>query len=509
MNTETSQKIWRWSRRLLVALAVLVTLAAGLIVEENGRSKHAWETYRQSAEARGERFDWSLFGTNALTAEQNFFKAPIFAPLFMAEWDDQKLEWKPLPTNTVDRLKMSVYRSDGSSPKGPGGAWDRARLTQLASWQEYYRNSATNHRNEFPVSAQTNSPASDVLLALSKYDSAIEELRVAGERPTSRIGDYSGGNAQKIGLLLRYLPAIKGCAQVLQLRAIAELADQKSTAALADVQLLLRLDAALRQEPLLIAHLVSLAVTSITLQPIYEGLAQHRWTEVQLAQLQIALAERDYLADFQRTMTGERAFTFETLENQRLTREYKSIQTVGQQSKVVTTSLRLMPSAFFYQNELTLARLNDQFARTLVDVTNHLVSPTRVHQTDQEINTELHSYNPYKVMAAQVCPAFSKGILKFALLQAWLDLAQTGCALERFRLAQGHYPVTLSELSPRFLTGIPHDLINGLPLHYQRTVEGKFILYSVGWDETDDGGQIRETKSGGFDREHGDWVWKY
>jgi hypothetical protein len=56
-------------------------------------------------------------------------------------------------------------------------------------------------------------------------------------------------------------------------------------------------------------------------------------------------------------------------------------------------------------------------------------------------------------------------------------------------------------------------------LHYRRTEDppspgsgaasGKFLLYSVGWNETDDGGQIALKKDGSEDRENGDWVWQY
>ena len=38
---------------------------------------------------------------------------------------------------------------------------------------------------------------------------------------------------------------------------------------------------------------------------------------------------------------------------------------------------------------------------------------------------------------------------------------------------------------------------------YRRMGDGKFLLYSVGWNETDDGG----TASDKMDQ--GDWVWQY
>ena len=47
----------------------------------------------------------------------------------------------------------------------------------------------------------------------------------------------------------------------------------------------------------------------------------------------------------------------------------------------------------------------------------------------------------------------------------------------------------------------------GQPLHYRRTVDGDFLLYSVGWNETDDGGITLLDKGGGMDKAKGDWVW--
>ena len=47
------------------------------------------------------------------------------------------------------------------------------------------------------------------------------------------------------------------------------------------------------------------------------------------------------------------------------------------------------------------------------------------------------------------------------------------------------------------------------PLHYRRTADGQFALYSVGWNETDDGGVVGLNKDGGVDINQGDWVWRY
>jgi hypothetical protein len=88
-------------------------------------------------------------------------------------------------------------------------------------------------------------------------------------------------------------------------------------------------------------------------------------------------------------------------------------------------------------------------------------------------------------------------------------LARVACALERYRLAHGQYPETLDVLAPQYIGKLPHDIINGQPLHYRRTDDGQFVLYSVGWNETDDDGTVVFLKSGSaVDRDKGDWVWK-
>jgi len=44
---------------------------------------------------------------------------------------------------------------------------------------------------------------------------------------------------------------------------------------------------------------------------------------------------------------------------------------------------------------------------------------------------------------------------------------------------------------------LPHDVVTGDSLKYRRTADGRFLLYSVGWNEKDDDG----------DSDKGDWVW--
>jgi hypothetical protein len=523
MNDKPKSKLrWRLLRWGLIALAILVTLAAVLVTEENWRGKRAWQNYQREAEARGERFEWSALMPGNGSSSSAITNAPALTNFVMIEFDERtgevlkmggtnlndfmkknaNLVRKPRETNFLGQRMFHVTRENGSSPKQTGD-WIKGELTDLKAWQTYYRTPPTNALDEFPVAPQPQTPARDVLLALSKYDTAIEELRSV----TNEMFCFFAGNKLDehfITASMEYFSMTKGRCQVLQLRSVAELTEAES-AALDDIKLLLRLNRELCQMPLLIAHLVGIAETTMTLQPIYEGLVQHRWKEDQLVELEHALAATDILSNYPRAMRGERAFAITSLEDQRITREIKYPDV--DPGKTKTISLRWMPAAYFYQNKLAFARMCEQFILPLVDLTNRTVLPTAWNKASADVRAKMKPYSPYQAQAAMLFPGVAASVKKFAAVQSQIDLTRVACALERFHLAHGSYPETLAALAPKFLENIPHDLINGQPLHYRREGE-KFILWSVGWDEKDDGGNIVLTKGGGVDRDKGDWVWK-
>ena len=71
-------------------------------------------------------------------------------------------------------------------------------------------------------------------------------------------------------------------------------------------------------------------------------------------------------------------------------------------------------------------------------------------------------------------------------------LVVTALALERYRRRHGRYPDTLADLVPELLKAPPVDFMDGQPLRYRLTQDGHFVLYSVGLDCVDNGGQMRQ-----------------
>jgi hypothetical protein len=522
LGARWSFRSWRNFRRLLIGLAILATLVAALVTEEDWRGRHDWESYKLQLEAKGEKLDWQAFVPPPVPNDQNFFCAPIVAEALNVESNENTIGSTPRATAPVNPLKFDIYRGDSANWPSHGGNWQKGTFTDLAEWQKYFRTydaTPAGRTNGFPVSAQPQSPAADVLLALSVFNPPLEELRQASLRPAARLPlNYSNG-FEDTGKVLPWLAQEKRCAQLLQLRTSAELQDNQSEAALQDVKFALRLIDTLRSQPFLISHLVRIAMQAIALQPIYEGLAQHRWNDAQLASLEAALGQKNYLADFQFATRGERTCAIATFELQRHTRETKSYAIENGSEIGITNSLRWMPSAYFYQNEIAFARMYEQLVLPLVDLTNRTVSLAAYRTDEVDITNMMKHYSPYTVQALMAFPAVGRSVQKFAIIQAQVDLARVACALERYRLAHGEYPESLDALAPQFIEKVPHDIINGQPLHYRRMGDqpsqgsgpagGTFVLYSVGWNEKDDDGVVAFRKgSSNVDPEKGDWVWK-
>ena len=121
------------------------------------------------------------------------------------------------------------------------------------------------------------------------------------------------------------------------------------------------------------------------------------------------------------------------------------------------------------------------------------------------------------LILVRLMPGFSRAQSSCERYLGGRDGVVVGIALELYHRRHGQYPASLSELTPELLPAIPADRITGDPVKY-RLIDGKPLVYSVGADRVDDGGQRPERKgrlsrcspaSWGEDAAaipHGDWL---
>jgi hypothetical protein len=530
-------------KRTLFTLACFATLIALFYAEENWRGKHDWNKFKRAWEAKGERFDWQSIVPSPVPDNENF----AFSPVWIAE---DKLNFQSDPKRAEawygDRiysdevagifplLPVSTSTVVGTNmwklPEPPGnlGAWMSGNFLDLKPFQTYYRDlGKRNPVAQIIIAPQPQTPAQDVLLALSKFDPVIEQLRRDSAKPYSRFPlQYDDEN--KGAILLPHLAAEKRIAQVLQLRAVAELQNGESEKAFDDVKLLLRVADASHTESILISQLVRIAIFNYALQPIWEGLANHQWSDAQLAELDAELAKLDFVADSKFILRGERNFGIANIEFLRHPHDLNSHRALlsyfaplfyvfrewsgdSESGSFQMLALALGPSGWLDQNELFVAQFNTKWCLPVVDADAKTILPVKVRLIDDAQKQTLRQKTPENVLGFMLLPPLGNSIKKFAYAQSATDLARVALALERYRLANGNYPESLDALAPKFISEMPHDVIGGESLKYRRDSNGQFVLYSVGWNERDDGGAVvfKKGTSPGADISEGDWVWRY
>jgi hypothetical protein len=512
---------WRGVRRMLIVLAWAVTIIGLFYGEENWRGRHAWNQYRDAAAARGLSLDWSAYIPKPVPDDQNFAATPFLKTFFQTSPFT-------LTNDLFHRADNNVFETNSAKHKDKG----RRHFTDLVAWQQaaaalQHGELKRDQRFETDITdLAARAAAAPAILEGMKPDAAVfAELRAASSREYSRFPVvYDLENPWAI--LIAHLARIKQTVQPLNLEACAELAAGQSDQALADVKLMLALADSTKSEPFPISYLVRAACVHIAIQPVWEGLAEHRWTDAQLKELQARFSSYDFLADVEQSLKAERAvgtLTADLVMKKGLVYvegigsidNYQNYQNPFRKVFFYVIG-KVMPSGWYDREKLNYNKLFDAQFEGVVDQAAKTVSPRKAALDADEVEGQVSGKSwggmalkpilHHRLMAKMLLPALANFPDKAAIAQTAADQAALACALERYRLANGQFPETLAALSPQFMAHAPNDVITGQPYKYRRTEDGQFTLYSVGWDEKDDGGVPGKTL---FDQTQGDWVWSY
>jgi hypothetical protein len=353
--------------------------------------------------------------------------------------------------------------------------------------------------------------ATDYLAWSDQFNPDFNLIREALKRPYARMdGDYS----QWFTMPIPDYISMRAVVQTLAQRAQCYLLLGQPEKALAELTLLndsrRLLESAPTGKPMtLVSAMINAAVVDLYTDTLAEGMRLNAWHETELAafQQQCTKLKLSFLAE---SFCAERAGMCSYFE-QLLSHD------AGAWEFVKNSGHLAMPRGWLYLNLITVAEFH-QDVLDVIDVKQNIVRSHQVDEITQMLETRTKHFHPNTYVAAIVIPNYTRAIVTFTHSQTQANEARVVCALERYHLAHSRYPETLDALSPQFIEKLPHDIIGGppspgsgaasQPLHYRRTTDGKFLLYSVGWNEADDGGQVTLKQDGAVDREEGDWVWK-
>jgi hypothetical protein len=351
--------------------------------------------------------------------------------------------------------------------------------------------------------------AEDYLAQTDPFKPDFDLMREALKRPYARIdrGDEGATSAP------RNFVSIRVISQALAQRAQSYLLLGQPEHALDELTLIHDLSTVIEAEPRnLVSAMIEVAVTGLYISVIHDGLRLGAWREPQLLALQSQLEKIRLAPLMVEGLSAERGAICRTLETTSAEDFVNRLnpggvpKTLGEQLNTPGFCvLAFAPRGWRYQSMVSVASLI-QSSIVCFDSAKKTIRAgdlDRAASANQKLN---ESGSPTARLACAATPAFDRAWQVMAHNQSLADQAFIACALERYRLARGEYPIDVASLTPAFADRLPHDIIGGSALHYRRLDGDHFILYSIGWNEKDDGGLAPNDLSiAEYDK--ADWVW--
>ncbi len=253
-------------------------------------------------------------------------------------------------------------------------------------------------------------------------------------------------------------------------------------------------------EPVPISQLFRRGCQSTAAATTWQWLQQPGFTEAQLAELQELWLEGELFPNAERTVAMELALVE---VNFRKFRQQPTILNDGNPigSKLWTDPGRAFGNLYYntiwlhyvsYRDELVLlqgfqAQLQGLRKAFKSSAPNEAVAFIERRQRELCIGTGPDGECNHDLVSILMTVADDYP-MRMAVSETRRRLLVAVLALERFRLAKGRYPTVLVDLTPGWLKAVPLDPMDGKPLRYRLKPDGAFLLYSVGRDGKDDGG---------------------
>lgn len=502
----------------------IVTPFALFITVENFRGELAWQHERAQLKAAGEKLTFGELLAPQIPATMNAGASAFFAPFFDYRIGPSRvsrnengeniyhsgLVW--MQSNRLHHLDEVFKLPSDYLPKSSQGSRQEPRtpLIRMADWSAAYQSAVANPRKDDVSWASAlklpkqGDPVQVVLAGLARSDEDLASACAAAALPRAQFPIHYDEGFQA---LIRHVTALKAIQQTLRLRGAAHLAAGQTAAAFSDATNAINVAELLREEPLLISQLVRYAQMHIAISTLWQGLAEHRWSDAQLAEFQRRLAQVDYLPGLELAFAGERACGVESINREIEGPRHSSFIFDGDSPSLPL--IKSLSRGVLRENETTLVHYESVLLAGLRRAITNSAQMGLVGIIDakdiRRENVVPHRRSPYTLLVHMLGADADKAAQKTVRTQTLVKLTIIACALERYRLAHGEFPQQLGQLTPQFVADVPLDPMINQPFHYQPTDDGWFLLYSVGLNGKDDGGVMKSDERS--DQEEKDWPW--
>lgn len=479
----------RWKILIIALVFVVVSIGITLMTIRVGPANDV-EAYKNTLRAQGEKLEISEVAPPVVSSDQN-------------GRDPAQMGF-----NSLGSTRYSHY-ADVMWMVAPGKA--------IAAWSqpESRGSDYTNSWEDFATDVAVDAPA-------------IDSLHQAAQFPKLDFGlDYQKGPT----LLLPHLAQFKHSAFALVLASTLALHQGDTPSAATNLCDLLHLVAANEDECIMISDLVRIAMTYIAVGGTWDFLQATNLTDAELANLQRSWSDLHFVQPAEKAMLMERAIMPAWIEKARASSAaFDSAFGWGGSSGSgplgdarAAVGKTLWRASWSYSQELYTFRCDQVAIQTLRNMQTNQCWKTNYDTLDarlSKIPLDFPGKNFFEKLEIPTYEeavggngAFESFVLKTIRAEAARRIVITAIAFKRYQLQHGSLPDNLSQLCPGLLPAVPLDPIDGNPLRYRKNDDGTYLLYSIGEDGVDDGGDPTYSGPGNpsnfywQNNRARDWVW--
>ena len=498
------------------ALVTLVTLYVLVDAVVNWNGARQWAAARAELAREGETLDMKELTRVTADEGRNFCAIEPLRDLTVAS--DPR---SPGGLRLAALLREALPSGGGSLKKPPSGEGPAfGTPADMRAWATFVSES-----KYAVLPAGSEHPEQDLLAAMDAAHPLLKQLAEAAPmRPDAAFVPPLPLSRPLFAVACPHFQAANQTGPALALRALAASAVGDHAAACQSIQAALRLAVALRREPFLIGTLSACVVHSTAENSLWNLLEKRQLTEAELQAVQESLAALNFHDALLTAMRSELVAEIDTVEYlQGAASEIPAFTSVlpteGRESPP-KSPLRylwnLVPTGLFDENKTVLASL--MLREAIRPLKEPALGPLLNRQSafEQELKALQGPWHPHYFFARMLVPSIQRSVDRAAAEEALRLQGLTACALEHWYLQHHAYPAGLQDLVPALLPAVPADPIDGRPLRYRQTDDGRYMLWSIGLDQKDNEGRVNlshlrlTTTSQPYRRSYeGDWVWQY
>ena len=501
-----------WLRLLLCLAAILIILPTLAWQRVNSRGAGRLADARELAQQQGLSLDFRDSLSAPVPDADNFCATPALHDLPLDHYGDTP------PVDPGPELVAAEQRRDRLSAlaleqMAPDSAERPERPHGHVAGQPFDARAWTDYLGINPPDAPGD-PAAALLAALSADPDLELELAAVLDRPAARwTPPWSERELPDLlmGITVPHYNATRHASDYWALRAAAAARSGEPAIAHRCTRIVLRLTEATIDDPFIVGVIFGSMNANIALGAVWEICHARTGSADDFASLANDLNRIDLHAALIMAYRSELCAAVNAVDSLRGETFWKILHILGTGSEAPPELLRRMPvpAGWIDANEAALIRryVNDVIVPLRDDPSSLGHRGAELEASFDNMKKGFHSDNFLSMLLIPVVVRLERSI---AVTRCQLRMAALACALERHALLHDGYPEQLDPSTPEGGPWI--DPYSGEPFRYQPTDDGRYRLWSIGPDRTDDGGrrnldpEITQPNRDGY---LGDLVWDY